>query len=265
MIIFVSPSVTHAAALQSPLILGKDLFKNAEFSRDYKTIQELYYKKADLNGLEKFGDEIQPKWESNEDRSYFFALETKLVISLTSGVYGTQNTMRQYELARKYAVLSLNTQDVPLDLAVKLLQAVDAADANLENHTPSKDWNAVRSVHMELWFKTGQRLDAAIQQYPHVSASELAKVVEPANNHPAGSNETVEALRKYNELQYSDMLASGLQQTRKQFIAAEESAIVRAYAKQPKNTDELRHFFDEYGGDKDLEKRVFDQLAPPTK
>jgi len=134
-----------------------------EYSQDMARIKtvEKSFKAGPVNDLkeyEKLSDEIQTKWK-RQNREYYARLILEVCGPLSSGRF---NEERQYDVARKYALLALaEPNQIPLEIELELTGHV-MTDMVTPRSPKGQEWAQRRKKDVEIRLHAWKRLIDAI-------------------------------------------------------------------------------------------------------
>lgn len=261
-------TIAPAASLPSLIIYSHD-YSNPAFTKDLAQIDQLR-SQQDIKGLDALAQSIQTTWGHQENLDYYYVLSDKVVAALKStGVTDVaKNRDKLYEkedLARKYALVVLERQDVPLDVAPNLLMATEFSDTLdiSSGRMSSAQWQAQRSKHMLIWFTTWQRFEKNTEPTidPKMQAPGLDTVIAEIAATDAGSKENIAARARYWELRRTWNDRYTLVQCRKQYLRSFKSFVIQSYTSGPADQNELNQYLTQYIGDTSLRSTILDAVA----
>src|SRR3989339_173001 len=256
--------------VSDPPEIEQQKYKN-DFNR-IRSFKESIRKGApiDLEGYEKFADEIEGKWRVKK-KEYYANLIWELCGPLTSGIF---NDRRQYALARKYAISALEKPDeIPIKTEFDLVQIV-ASDMIVPGAPTGQVWAQRRKQEVQLKFHAWKRLIGAID--PKWNPNErLVMHPEPpmgVNNYDSGASpESIkdpilraqyeEAIRKNDQKNERHSLQRKYREWLERLSESVERYSIRAYSKPPDNIEELTQLLKEYISDESLRERILDGVA----
>jgi len=134
-----------------------------EYSQDLSRVGELG-QKAELEGLDRLASELEEKWFGKNREKYGY------IMLGICGTFGSLDfgTDRQYDLARKYAVLVLEKSrkleeenQIPIEVEFILSGHVQNM-LNLKEAVKGEDWPNKRSGLAKLYFHAWHRLERKI-------------------------------------------------------------------------------------------------------
>lgn len=219
-----------------------------EFERDFGHIKFL---SKDLNGLEKFADELHGKW-GRKNPEYYGRLMLSVANTFRSEPF---NDDRQFVLAQEFAELALEkAEKIPIEIVTDLLLHVQD-----ERHSlPGDAWSKDRSQKARLWCRALQRMDGEIDKNWDAKDLPWGNIAPPeATGLPSGvAPEAVKDKKLRAEYE------AAIEQNRKKadryrqqstlrklegwFPQKAEKYLISAYSKPPHNLPELERYLAEY-------------------
>jgi hypothetical protein len=220
----------------------------------------------DLKDYEKAIDEIQSKWRK-KNRELYSRLMWEACKPLSSGRF---NDERQYDVARRYALLALEEpNEIPLEVELELTGHV-MTDTVTPRAPTGQEWSHRRKQDVEVKFHAWKRLIDAIDPnwdpneeilspnavatsmgFPGTIAPESINDPKLRAEYEAAIQRNREKIKRYTE-------QSRLHKWLKRFPKTAEEYIVDAYSKPPFNLKELHQYFKKYIIDEKTQVRILD-------
>lgn len=223
----------------------------------------------DMGELKKLGDEIEIIW-SSLDASSYASLMLEVCNALSSTDLGDNN---QYVLEQRFASFVLDKQ----------LQIPPATEANLVLHLQedidyvkgqvnTDEWVATRLKKAEIWLRTWQRLNAAIDPNFDFEDLPLTNVPLPPGV-PGAAGMSPDHIKDLAlRAQYQKAIDENskkaetyrtqftLYRTRETFAKLMETYLIRAYSRPPDNPKELEAILKAHSVDDSIRSRILNSL-----
>jgi hypothetical protein len=247
------------------LVINKEYLRKEkrEYEQDMKRLLSLSEMK-DIEGLDRFADELQAKWNRINEESYADSI-LAVCGNLSSGRF---NDERQYNLARKLAILALtDPNEIPLETQLKLVGHV-MTDMITPSAPKGQEWARKRRKDLEVRLHAWKRLTKAIDPNWDPNDMPLATVPLPIGvsgitgmapehiknpklraEYEAAIEQNRQKAKKYAE-QYT------LRKWLRRFPHTAEEYIVRAYSKAPFDLAELKQSLEMYITDEKTRDRI---------
>jgi hypothetical protein len=246
-----------------------------EFKQDLSKIEARQKSLArgqenDLNSYEKFCDEIQVKWTKgkNEERAH---LMLKVCKPLSAGRF---KEARRYEVARKYALSALaDANNISLETELKLTGHV--VTLMIGPGVPEGEkWVQARKKDVQIRLHAWKRLSDAIDptwdpneelMSPNGVGASLgiqAGGIAPEDIKDPGLRAKYKAALEKNQKKIERYTQqSRLRKWLKRYPKTTEKYIVRAYSKDPYDTDELKRFLQKYKIQEQAKLRILEAVT----
>ncbi len=246
-----------------------------EYQRDREHI-ELVGQSKSLSRLRALAGLMERKWrrfDTYPDKRLYFGIIGRVIGEFTSRDFGTDNYIRQYELAHQYARTALQNADkmpleLDLDVAVGFLLPL-TFDPSLKYQTAkSPRWAKLRSENAGLFLRLLQRIDAGIDPNFDFTAP------PPINDAPPfgvpGWNEMTpgniknpehrakyEAVKKQNsERRRKFKEQSQLRRVNERFSLDAEKYLIEAYSHAPFDLRQLERLLNNYTINEERKERI---------
>jgi hypothetical protein len=223
----------------------------------------------DIEGFEKFADEIQKKWKA-KDPDHYSRLMLEICGPISSGRFNSDN---RSSIARRYAILALaDPNKISIETELKLIGHV-MTDMVTPRAPKEQEWADQRKKDVEVRLHAWKRLldtidpnwdpnDLPLLNVPLPSDVEGMTGMSPTDiNDPAlrAKYETSIEKNRQKAERYGEQY--GLRSWLKRFPPRAEEYIIAAYSRPPFNIAELRQYLEKYAIDKKAQARILDAVA----
>lgn len=218
-----------------------------------------------MNELVKLGDEIELNWGNLDTRHY-----ASLMLEISNAFSSTNlNDDNQYLLEQKYAALVLKKQlEIPPDLEAQLVLHLQEDIEYAKGQLSTEEWAERRRTKAELWLRTWQHLNSAID--PNFNFKDLPLLNVPLPPGVAGAagmapesikdptlRAQYQSAIEANEKKAADFRTQfALRRTREIFTQRMEAYLVRAYSRPPDKASEVEAILKKYPVDENMRARV---------
>ncbi len=209
----------------------------------------------DINQLKRLGDEIERTWSKLDAGSY-----ASLMLEVCNALSSTNlNDDNQYLLEQKYASLVLNKQlQIPADVEAQLMLHLQEDIEYAKGQLTSEQWQERRLKKAELWLRTWQHLNTAIdpnfdfkdlplENVPlPPGASGAAGMTPDKIQDPAIRARYQRAIDANNKKTETFRIQSVLFKTREIYRERMKAYLIRSYSRPPENIKELEAILKKY-------------------
>ena len=222
-----------------------------------------------MSELEKLGNEIEES-RGNLDSGTYAALMLEVSNALSST---NLNDDKQYVLAQKYASLVLSKRlAIPADLEAKLVLHLQEDIEYTKAQLTTEEWVEKRRNKAEIWLRTWQHLNAAIDPNFNFKDLPLENVPLPAGANGAAGMATDQIKDPTLREQYRNAVAANdkkaeayrtqsiLYRTRETFLAVMENYLSRSYSRPPENLNELEASLRTHSVDQSTRDRILKRI-----
>lgn len=246
------------------LLEDESLYSNKPYQAEIKRIDSLAQAR-DLTGLAKLADSIEQTWGHQPDSRPYFALMDEVTNVLRSNNFGSSDTSKQFELARKYVLVVLSHVKVPLDITARLLPRLIPEETLVFYKKPFDEsgWAKARSYRAPLWLQTRQRLKHLVDpNYDFTSPVFINLPISvEALKDPKKDIPRLKAMQE-NSKKIRGRNAQSLARFQDDLVAPmAENEMIAYYSQAPYDTPELKRLLETYVDDAATRQRILDQVA----
>ncbi len=235
-----------------------------------------------LDEVEKLAAEIEAEWvEKSKER--YAALMLKVCLALNGEDFEDD---KQYDLEHRYALLALEKNDPAgpdafrAKTETRLILIVFHANSMLYSKDMitrdeySKRRSAAAKLLFQAWKRQQDQIDPdwdpnhglpAINLSPPAATGMPSGIAPEAIKDPELRAQYEAAIDKNRKKAQAYRKQSRLRKLKKLFWPIAERHVIRAYSKEPFNTEELKAYLREYVADKEMQARILGGVAKATQ
>lgn len=209
----------------------------------------------DINELRKIGDEIELTWYKLDASSY-----ASLMLEVCNALSSTNlNNDNQYSLEQKYASIVLNKQlQIPADIEAQLVLHLQEDIEYAKGQISAEEWQGRRRNKAELWLRTWQHLNTAIDPSFDFKDLPLENVPPPPGAAGAAGMSPDRIKDPALRAQYQSAIDANtkkaeefrtqyvLYKTRELFHDRMKAYLIRSYSRPPENIKEIEAMLKKY-------------------
>ena len=224
----------------------------------------------ELSELARLGEEIEIAWGAVNTTSY-----ASLMLEICNALSSTDlKDDTQYVLEQKYASLVLSKQlDIPVITETKLVSHLQDDIEYNKGQLSTAEWAKQRRTKADIWLRTWQRLNTAIdpnfdfEDLPLSNVPLPPGVPGPAGMSPSHIKDPVlreryqQAIDENERKAAAHRIQSALHRERETYGRAMQTYLIRAYSRPPENRQELEAILKAHSVDDRLSSSILGKMS----